>query len=91
MDIVLLVERKILSVAEKILAYLEGNCDYRTFEAELKKELDTLGCEILKEVLVLQRKFILGISYKLLYACIKGAKRLFTSILIQGKEPTVYA
>ena len=50
MDVILLVETKILSVAEKILGFLEGNCDYRTFEAELKKELDNLGCEILKEV-----------------------------------------
>ena len=37
MDIVRLVEAKILSVAEKTLRFLEGKCDYRTFEANLKK------------------------------------------------------
>jgi len=37
---------------------LEGNCDFRAFEAKLKKELDSLGCEILKEVLeTLDRKY----------------------------------
>jgi len=58
MEIVRLVESKFLSVAEKILEVLEGNCDFRAFEAKLKKELDSLGCEILKEVLeTLDRKY----------------------------------
>ena len=58
MDVVRLVEAKILSVAEKTLRFLEGKCDYRTFEANLKKELDNLGCEILKEVLeALDKKY----------------------------------
>ena len=58
MNIVRLVESKVLSVAEKVLEILEGNCDYRTFEAKLKKELDKLGCGILKEVLeALDRKY----------------------------------
>lgn len=51
MDIVRLVDTKILLVAERILEVLGGGVDYLTFEAELKKELDNLGCEILKEVL----------------------------------------
>lgn len=58
MDVVRLVESKVLSVVEEILVILEGNSDYRTFEAKLKKELDSLGCEILKEVLeALDQKF----------------------------------
>jgi hypothetical protein len=57
MDVVRLVESKVLSVVEKILEVLEGDSDYSTFEAKLKKELDGLGCEILKEVLeALDRK-----------------------------------
>ena len=51
MDVVRLVESKFLSVAEKILEVLAGGSDYLTFEAKLKEELDSLGCEILKEVL----------------------------------------
>jgi len=47
MEIVRLVESKFLSVAEKIPDVLEGNCDFRAIEAKLKKELDSLGCEIL--------------------------------------------
>jgi hypothetical protein len=57
MDVVRLVESKVLLVAEKILEVLEGGSDYLTFETKLKKELDGLGCEILKEVLeALDRK-----------------------------------
>jgi len=51
MDVVRLVEEKILSVTEKILEVLEGGSDYLTFEAQLKKELDALGCDLLKTVL----------------------------------------
>lgn len=57
MDVVRFVETKVLLVAEKILEVLEGGSDYLTFETKLKKELDGLGCEILKEVLeALDRK-----------------------------------
>ncbi len=57
MDIVRLVEMKFLSVAEKILKVLDGGVDYLTFETALKKELDDLGCEVLREVLeALERK-----------------------------------
>ena len=51
MDIVRLVEKKILSVAEKIIAVLGEGTSYTNFEMELKKELDGLGCEILGTVL----------------------------------------
>jgi hypothetical protein len=51
MDVVRLVEAKVLSVTEKILEVLEGGSDYLTFEAQLKKELDSLGCDLLKVVL----------------------------------------
>ena len=58
MDVVRLVEAKVLSVVEKIFKFLEGGSDYLAFEAKLKKELDSLGCEILKEVLeALDKKF----------------------------------
>ena len=57
MDIVRLVEMKFLSVAEKILKVFDGGVDYLTFETALKKELDDLGCEVLREVLeALERK-----------------------------------
>lgn len=57
MDVVRLVESKVLLVAERILEVLEGGSDYLTFEAKLKQELDSLGCEILREVLeALDRK-----------------------------------
>jgi len=51
MDVVRLVDSKILSVVEKIFAVLEGGIDYRTFEAQLKKELDGLGRDLLKVVI----------------------------------------
>src|SRR5690554_1195274 len=51
MEIIRLVETKVLSMVEKILEVLEEGNDYLSFEAELKKELDNLGCEILKTVL----------------------------------------
>lgn len=51
MEVVRLVETRILSVAEKILEILAGGSDYLSFEAQLKKELDNLGCDLLKTVL----------------------------------------
>ena len=51
MDIVRLVEAKTLLVGEKILEILEGGIDYLGFEAQLKRELDQLGCDLLKIVL----------------------------------------
>lgn len=51
MDIVRLVEVKILSVMEVITRVLEGGTDYLDFERQLKKELDGLGCELLQIVL----------------------------------------
>lgn len=50
MNIVQLVDKKVLSVVEKILKLLEGDMDYQGFELQLKEELDGLGCEILKMV-----------------------------------------
>lgn len=58
MDIVQLVEKKILLVAERILEVLGDGTDYISFEMELKRELDGLGCEILGSVLkALDEKF----------------------------------
>lgn len=50
MEIIRLVEAKILSVSEKIL---EGGCTYQDLEANLKKQFDQLGSEILKVFLLL--------------------------------------
>ncbi len=50
MDIVHLVEKKILSVTEKILEVLVDGTDYTSFEMALKGELDGLGREILGTV-----------------------------------------
>src|SRR5690554_5928340 len=51
MEIVRLVEAKVLLLVEEILKVLEGGTDYLSFESKLKKELDGLGCEILQVVL----------------------------------------
>lgn len=51
MDIVHLVEKKVLSVTAKILEVLGDGMSYLSFERALKKELDSLGCEILGTVL----------------------------------------
>jgi len=51
MDVVRLVEEKVLSVVEKIFGVLDGKTDYNSFELQLKKELDGLGCDLLKFVL----------------------------------------
>jgi len=51
MEIVRLVEEKVLSVAAKVLEVLEGEVSYQDFEMILKEELDGLGCEVLKVVL----------------------------------------
>ena len=51
MDIIHLVDKKILSVTAKILEVLGDGMTYLSFETALKKELDGLGCEILGMVL----------------------------------------
>jgi len=51
MDLVRLVEEKVLSVVEKVFKVFEEELDYQSFEAGLKKELDSLGCDILKILL----------------------------------------
>ena len=51
MEIVRLVEAKVLSMVEKVLSVLEGEVSYQNYEMILKEELDGLGCEILKLVL----------------------------------------
>lgn len=58
MDVVRLVNEKFLLVARRILEILEGGVDYHTFEMDLKKELDGLGCEILGAVMkALEQEF----------------------------------
>ena len=51
MEIIRLVEEKVLLVVEEVLKILEGGIDLRTYELALKKELDSLGCDILQVVL----------------------------------------
>ena len=51
MDVIRLVETKILLVAEEILKVLDGGVDFLNFEVQLKKEMDNLGCELLKIVI----------------------------------------
>lgn len=51
MEIIRLVESKFLSVSEKILEFLADGSSYQQLEAQLKKELDQLGCDLLKTVL----------------------------------------
>jgi hypothetical protein len=51
MELVRLVEEKVLSVVEKIFAILDGKTDYHSFEIQLKKELDSLGCDLLGYVI----------------------------------------
>lgn len=51
MDLVRLVEEKVLLVVEKIFGILEGKTDYHSFEIQLKNELDGLGCDLLGYVI----------------------------------------
>ena len=51
MDIVRLVEKKVLHTVEIFLKAIEKGIDYPTLEKQLKKELDALGCGLLQEVL----------------------------------------
>ena len=51
MEVIRLVESKILSVSENILEFLKDGISYHDLEAHLKKDLDQLGCELLKIVL----------------------------------------
>ena len=51
MEIVRLVEEKVLSLAVKVLGVLEEEISFQSFESTLKQELDGLGTEILKLVL----------------------------------------
>jgi hypothetical protein len=51
MKVIRLVEAKILSVSEKFLEVLECGISFQDFEAQLKKELDQLGVDLLKDLL----------------------------------------
>jgi hypothetical protein len=42
MDVVRLVEEKVLSVVEKIFGVLDGKTDYNSFELQLRKSLTVL-------------------------------------------------
>jgi len=51
MEVIRLAEEKILSVAEKVLGVLELGVNFQEFEAQLKKELDQFGIDLLEVVL----------------------------------------
>jgi len=51
MEIIRLVEEKVLSVAAKVLEVLEGEISYQSFEMVLQEELNGLGREIQKLVI----------------------------------------
>jgi len=51
MELVRVVEEKVLSVVSKALEVIAGGVSYQSFETILKQELDGLGCEILKNLL----------------------------------------
>ena len=51
MEIIRLVDQKALSVVESVLKILEDGIDLRTYELNLKNELDHLRCDILQLVL----------------------------------------
>lgn len=58
MEVVRLVEAKVLLLAEEILKVLENGSDYLTFEVKLKQELDGLGRDLLKTLMeALDEKF----------------------------------
>ena len=49
MEIIRSVEEKVLSVAAKVLEVIAREVSYKDFEMILKKELDGLGCDLLKD------------------------------------------
>ncbi len=51
MDLVRLVQGKVLSVVEAVANFLESGTDYLSFEKQLKRELDGLGLDLLQVVL----------------------------------------
>ena len=51
MEVIRLAETKPLSIAKKMLEVLEYGISFQDFEAQLKKELDQLGVDLLKVVL----------------------------------------
>jgi hypothetical protein len=70
MELIRLVEGKILSVVESVVRLLEGETDYFSFEAQLKKELDGLGLELLQAVLeALDRELEASKERKRVRAC----------------------
>ena len=61
METIRLVEQKILSVSEKVLGVLAEGIGFQAFEAQLKKELDQLGVDLLQVVLeALDQKLLNG-------------------------------
>lgn len=72
MDMVRLVENKILSTAETFLNFLDQQIDYTTLEKLLKKELDNLGCDLMRELLeALDQKIYQGEDRKRLWNVVR--------------------
>ena len=51
MEIIQLLESKILPFSEKVLEFLADGCSFPEFLTQLKQELDVLGLDIVKTVL----------------------------------------
>jgi len=92
MEIVRLVEEKVLSVTAKVLEVLQGEVSYQNFEMILKKELDGLGCEVLKLLLEeLDREIKTDKARKKRWAVVrKDNKSMLTSFGTVNYERTYY-
>ena len=92
MEIVRVVEEKVLSVVTKALEVLAGGVSYRSFETILKEELDGLGCEMLKLVLEeLDREIKADQERKLKWEVVrKDDKKLLTSFGLVTYNRTYY-
>ena len=93
MEIVRLVEQKILSTVEEIIKILEGEVEYTIFERQLKKELDSLGIDLIKEVLkALEHKIYHSAERKRLWKVVRknDEKTLLTPFGQLEYERTYY-
>lgn len=93
MELVRLVEGKVLSVVESVIRVLEGEADYQSFEAQLKKELDGLGLDLLQAVLeTLDGELRASNARKKTWTVVrkKDRKEILTSFGLLAYERTYY-